>query len=156
MAPLRSSWDRCKACIYAIRRPACGRAQAIARGKDAYLRLGAGPLKNLTCLNYNNMMSKAVHFWKYGLNADLSVDLPNTLHLMMQSGKFYPSTAFVTGKGLDLARADVRSCPQSIPECIPPADRPPQPHHPSPHRKLPAHPCGTCQRTTAPPPLRVV
>jgi hypothetical protein len=68
--------------------------QEIAKGKDEYLRLGSGPLKNVTALTINNMYQKAAAFHKLAMRADPNVDLPNVLLSMIRTGKFYPTASW--------------------------------------------------------------
>ncbi|KAI5077599.1 hypothetical protein GOP47_0007423 [Adiantum capillus-veneris] len=65
---------------------------------------GADDLKNKVCLTNTNVFDRAFMYWKYSLNHPFGHDFLGTLHRMIKSGKYYPSSTWITpyqGHGME-------------------------------------------------------
>jgi hypothetical protein len=68
-----------------------------------------------------NIFQKATAFWRVCMRGDVAVDLPNVLLAMIQSGKYYPASAFLNIRGsMNVTKANImfRMCinPQATTE----------------------------------------
>ena len=81
------------------------------RGREAYLRYGAGPLKDKILLTGHNLMERALMYAQLTSSATSAPSighLVNILWAMLQSGLYAPATNWVQprgGEGLDYTRA---------------------------------------------------
>ena len=81
------------------------------RGREAYLRYGAGPLKDKILLTGHNLMERALMYAQLTSSATSAPSighLVNILWAMLQSGLYAPATNWVQprgGEGLDYIRA---------------------------------------------------
>ena len=78
------------------------------RGREAYLKYGAGEVKKRDTINYTNMFAKMEMWWRHKMNCDMEVDITLILRDMMRSGKFFPDARWITpsyGLGVDPHRS---------------------------------------------------
>ncbi|MCO5592475.1 hypothetical protein L7F22_046478 [Adiantum nelumboides] len=70
---------------------------------ELYSLYGADTIKNKVCLTPANIFDRVLMFWTYKLQHPLGTDFLDTVHQMIKSGKFYPSSDWITpyqGRGM--------------------------------------------------------
>ncbi|KAI5064566.1 hypothetical protein GOP47_0021236 [Adiantum capillus-veneris] len=76
-------------------------------GVELYSLYGADELKNRVFLTPTNIFDRALMYWKFKLRHPAGNDFLSTLHIMVKSGNYYPSSCWITpyqGRGMHLPK----------------------------------------------------
>ncbi|KAI5056294.1 hypothetical protein GOP47_0028112 [Adiantum capillus-veneris] len=79
----------------------------INRGVELYSLYGGDELKKKVYLIPVNIFNRAFMLWKYKSMHPLGSDFLSTLHKMLKTGRYYPSSSWVTpyqGRGMELGK----------------------------------------------------
>ncbi|KAI5070598.1 hypothetical protein GOP47_0014941 [Adiantum capillus-veneris] len=77
------------------------------KGVELYTLYEADELKNRVCLTPVNIFDRALMFWKFKLRHPIGNDFLSTVHRMIKTGKYYPSSSWITphqGRGMEMAK----------------------------------------------------
>lgn len=80
-------------------------AEDLSRGFDVYSLFGGDELKHRISLTTSNIFDRAFMYWKFHLKHPIGNDFLGTIHNMIRTGKYYPSSSWITphqGRGMPL------------------------------------------------------
>ncbi|KAI5077190.1 hypothetical protein GOP47_0007014 [Adiantum capillus-veneris] len=93
----------------------------INKGVELYTLYGVDDLTNRVCLTSNNIFDRAAMYWKFKMRHPLGNDFLSTLHIMVRTGKYYPSSSWIIpyqGRGMYLKKIRVMWCCMAFPSTV--------------------------------------